>query len=61
MATSTTGQLPSRLFYINDSTTWHCFLVDTGTEVSVVLPSKTERKRQPDLSLQATNSTPIAT
>ena len=62
MATSVTGQQPSRLFYVTDSVTGLRFLVDTGAEISVIPPSATGRKTQKDsLSLQAVNSTPIAT
>ena len=61
-ATSVAG-LPhhSRLFYVCDHTTGSRFLVDTGAEVSVVPPSRTERlHRRLDLNLQAVNNTTIA-
>ncbi len=62
MATSVTGQQPSRLFYVTDSVTGLRFLVDTGAEISVIPPSATGRKHHKgSLSLQAVNSTPIAT
>ena len=35
------------------------FLVDTGAEVSIVLPTHVELKRQPNRSLIAANGTPI--
>ena len=38
-AMSDTGLQPSRLFYVTDKTTGFRFLVDTGTEVSVIPPS----------------------
>ena len=62
MATSVTGQQPSRLFYVTDSVTGLRFLVDTGAEISVIPLSATGRKHHKgSLSLQAVNSTPIAT
>ena len=61
-ATSATGLQHSRLFHVTDRSTGTRFLVDTGAEVSVVPPSRTERKRQRDnLSLQAVNNTSIPT
>ena len=62
MATHVTGQLPSRLFYVTDRTTCLRFLVDTSAQVSVIPPSRTDRKnRQANLVLQAVNDTAIAT
>ena len=62
MATSATGLQPSRLFYVMDHFTGLRFLVDTGAEISVIPPSRTERKHQQnDFSLQAVNNTAIAT
>ena len=62
MATSVSGQQPSCLFYVTDSLTGLCFLVDTGAEISVVPPSALDRKlRKDSFSLQAANNTPIAT
>ena len=62
MATSATGLLPSRLFYVTDRPTGLRFLVDTGAEVSVVPPSRAERKNRTEQSgLQAVNNSPIAT
>ncbi len=56
-------RLPSRLFYISDHSSGLRFLVDTGAEVSVIPPSRTERiiHRQENLSLQAVNNSAIAT
>ena len=62
MVTSDTGLLPSRLFYINDRSSGLRFLVDTGAEVSVIPPSRAKRTHQQEhFSLQAVNSTKIAT
>ena len=62
MATSASGQQPSRLFYITDKTTGTRFLVDTGADVSVIPPSQYERRQPSDhFTLQAVNNTPIAT
>lgn len=63
MVTSVTGQPPpSHLFYVTDRTTGLRFVVDMGAEVSVIPPSAADRKnRQNNFSLQAVNSTPIAT
>ena len=63
VATSVTGQRSSsRLFYISDRCTGFQFLVDTGTEVSLVPPSRTERMHRQDYpSLQAVNGTSIPT
>ena len=42
-----TGQLPSRLFYVSDRTTCLRFLVDTGAQVSIIPPSRTDCKNRP--------------
>ena len=56
-ATNVVGLLPSRLFYVTDCASGLRFLVDTGAEVSVIPPSRTERIHQQDnLSLQAANN-----
>ena len=61
-ATGTTGLLLSRLFYVTNRPTGLRFLVDTGAEVSVIPPSRAERKhRQESFSLQAVNNTFIVT
>lgn len=44
MANSVTGQQPSHQFYVTDSHTGLRFLVDTGAEINVTLPSVTDRK-----------------
>ena len=60
MVTSGTGQQPSHLFYVTDYLTGLRFLVDTGAEISVILPSAATHKHPKDsLSLQAVNNTPI--
>ena len=62
--TSATGLQPSRLFYISDRSSGHRFLVDTGAEVSVVPPLRSERKHahcEEHCLLQAVNNTPIKT
>ena len=46
MVTGAAGLNCSRLFYIHDNSTGLRFLVDTGTEVSVVPPSRSDRKQQ---------------
>ena len=54
--------VPSHLFYVTDRSCGLRFLVDTGAEVSVIPPSSTERRHpHENLTLQAINSTPIAT
>ena len=48
MVTSMPGLLTSRLFYITDCSNGFRFLVDTGPEVSVILPSATDKKHRQD-------------
>ena len=61
-ATGVTGQTQSRLFYVCDSSTHTRFLIDTGSEVSVLPPSPSDRRHLPDkLTLTAVNDTPIPT
>ena len=56
------GHQPSRLFYVTDRSTGLRFLVDTGAQVSVIPPSRTDRKSpHPNLTLQAVNGTAIPT
>ena len=53
---------PGRLFYVHDTNSHTKFLVDTGAEVSVVLPTHSERSRpQSLLTLQGVDGTRIAT
>ena len=62
MATSVTGLISTRLFYITDTSTKLRFLIDTGAEVSIIPPSKYNQLHQPDsLQLQAANNTSITT
>ena len=63
MATlSVTGLSPSRLFYIIDRYSGLRFLVGTGAEISVVPPTRAEKKHsQTNLHLQAVHNTPITT
>ena len=62
MATSATGPLPSRLFYVQDRSSGTQFLVDTGSEVCVIPPSPSDHKHNNDkLTLTAVNDTPIST
>lgn len=60
--TNFAGSYISHFFYIIDKVTGFHFLVDTGSEVSVIPPSLSER-RQPanKLTLTAVNNTPIFT
>ena len=61
-ATGAPGLVPSRLFFITDRTQGLRFLVDTGAEVSVLPPTRTERGRPREcLTLHAANGTSIAT
>ena len=62
MATSVAGHTQSRLFFVTDYANCFRFIVDTGAEVSVIPPSRTDRKhRQDNQTLQAVNNTSIAT
>ena len=62
MATGVTGQAQSRLFYVCDNNTHTRFLIDTGSEVSVLPPSPADYRHLPDkLTLIAVNDTPIPT
>ena len=61
-ATGATGSTPSRLFYVRDTHTNTRFLVDTGSEVSVIPPTAADRRRSFDpRTLIAVNNTPINT
>ena len=62
MATSVAGPTHSRLFYVTDKVTGTRFLVDTGSEVSVIPPSLSDRRHPPDkFTLTAVNNTSIST
>ena len=52
----------SQLFFVSDCNMHTRFLVDTGSEVSVILPTPAEQCRPPDpLALTAVNNTSICT
>ncbi len=52
----------SHLFYVTDVSSGIQFLVDTGSEVSVIPPSRVDRQHLSDgLTLHAVNNTPIRT
>jgi len=56
-----TGVSPSCLFYIINSNHNYHFLVDTGTEVSVLPPSPADRKPPDGFNLLAVDGSGIAT
>ena len=62
-ATSTAGEQASRLFYVMDKYTGQRFLVDTGAEVSVIPPNRTDKRCGPNsnVMLQAVNHSTIDT
>ena len=61
-ATGVTGPVLSRLFYVSDVHTHTSFLIDTGSEVSAIPPSVSDRRCSPDaLTLSTVNNTPIRT
>ena len=61
-ATSLPGTLhQSRLFYVTDRPTGTRFLVDTGADVSVLPPSRSEKQHPSSITLQAVNKSPIST
>uniref|UniRef100_A0A1X7UEZ2 Peptidase A2 domain-containing protein n=1 Tax=Amphimedon queenslandica TaxID=400682 RepID=A0A1X7UEZ2_AMPQE len=62
MATTVPGQSPSYLFFVLECTSHQHFLVDTGAEISVVPPSKSERQhKQQCINLLAANGATITT
>ena len=62
MAASAAGHTQSRLFFVTDYANGFRFLVDTGAEISIIPPSRTDRlHRQANQFLQAVNNTSIAT
>ena len=62
MVTGAAGLNCSRLFYyIHDISSGLRFLLGTGAEVSVVPPSRSDRKQRGNFCLQAVNRTDIAT
>ena len=62
LATGVAGLTHSRLFYVSDKHTNTRFLVDTGSEVSIVPPIPADLRHSPDpLTLIAVNNTSIHT
>ena len=62
MVTSAAGPQTGRLLYVTDQESMLHFLVDTGSEVSIIPPSKAERKNWLDtFGLLAANNSPIVT
>ena len=62
MATSAAGQQTGRLLYITERESRLHFIVDTGSEVSIIPPSKAEQKnRQGTFGLLAVNNSLIVT
>ena len=62
MATSVAAHPPCRLLHVNDRLNDLKFLVDTGAQVSVLPPSRTDRLcPQDDFKLAAVNGSAIAT
>ena len=62
VATSVVGQQTGRLLYVIDRESRLRFLVDTGSEVSIIPPSKAKRKKRQDtFGLLTANNSPIVT
>ena len=62
VATGTTSLLLNHLFFITDNNSAHRFLVDTGAKVSVMPPTRTDRKHpQEGCNLLAVNGSSIPT
>ena len=62
VATSTAGPQTGRLLYVTDWESRLHFLVDTGSEVCIIPPSKDKRKhRQNPFGLLEANNLPIVT
>ncbi|BHF78844.1 hypothetical protein SprV_0602196000 [Sparganum proliferum] len=56
------GSNPGRTFYVCDTRSGRRFLVDTGAQLSVIPPTPADRRcPNPDLFLQAVNTSPITT
>ena len=53
------GHSPSCLLFLRDKISGHCFLVDTGAEVSIIPPTVADRNHKPDLGLRAVNGSSI--
>ena len=62
VATGVSGLTHSSLLHVSDRNSNCKFLVDTGSEVSVIPPTPADRRRPPDpLTLSAVNNTAIPT
>ena len=60
--TGITGLLLSQLFFITDNNSAYRFLIDTGAEISMLLPTRTDRKHpQEGCNLLAVNGSSIPT
>ena len=55
------GKPESRLFYVTDRISGTKFLIDTGAEVSVFPPTKSDKRNSSPYTLQAVNKSKIAT
>ena len=61
-ATNVAGLIYSRLLHITDRNSGLTYLIDTGAAVSVIPPSREDRRLSTDhLNLRAANGTPIPT
>ena len=60
-ATNVSGLGTCRLLHVTDRTNKLNFLVDTGAQVSVLPPTRSDRLRKQGLTLSAVNGTAIAT
>ena len=60
-ATGVPGPTHRRLFYVHDTNSRTQFLVDTGSEVSVIPPTADRHRTLDKLTLIAVNDTPIRT
>ena len=58
-AASTAGHSPSHLLFLQDKISGRRFLIDTGTEVSIIPPTAGDQKHKPDLGLRAVNGSSI--
>ena len=62
VATSAAGQQTGHLLYVTERESRLRFLVNTGSEVSIIPPSKAERKNPQDtFGLLTANNLPIVT
>ena len=64
VASSAAGRQTDRLLHVTDGESRLCFLVDTGSEVRIIPPSKVKRKNLQDtckFGLPAVNNSPTVT